>query len=111
MWAQEITTTSVTLAWLAPQPHHRNGIIVVYGICYQEATLPTECTDIRSIPGGQLSYKITAGLRPYCKYEFVVMAATMVEGWSPKAVHYETTLEAGKIKLSSPLVARSASCI
>ena len=73
--------------------------------------MPTECTDIRSIPGGQLSYKITEGLRPYCKYEFVVMAATMVQGWSPKAVHYETTREAGKIKLSSPLVVRSASCV
>ena len=95
--AQDITATSLRLMWSPPEQNHANGIIRLYGVCYQEASLGTECTEVISIPGGQLSYEITQGLRPYTEHVFVVMAATKIKGWSPKAVLNITTLLAGKI--------------
>ena len=106
--AQDITDTSMKLIWSPPQQKHRNGIIILYGVCYQEASLGTECTDVTSIPGSQLSYEITEGLRPHCEYMFVVMAATKVAGWSPKAVLRETTLQAGKIERSFLLISKAS---
>lgn len=92
---QNITATSVKLQWSPPEQALQHGVIKSYGICFQEASLGTDCRSINSIRGEQLSYSITQGLRPHTKYMFVVMAATKIVGWSPKAVIYSSTLSAG----------------
>ena len=97
LMAQNITTTSLTLVWLPPEYNHANGIIMYYGICYQEVSLGTDCTSIVSIPQEQMSFDITTGLRPYTQYVLVVMAATKIVGWGPKAMINETTLTAGRM--------------
>ena len=86
--------------WSAPQGRTKNGFIVGYGVCYQEASLGRNCTNVISIP--QKSYVIT-GLRPYTEHIFVVMAATKIEGWGPEAVTYENTTTAGN-KLETMLI-------
>ena len=96
--AQDVTSKSLRLLWSPPEESHRNGIIKVYGLCYQEASLATSCSTTLQIPGDQLSYDITEGLRPNTEYMFIVSAATAI-GWGPKAVLYKTTLSAGKNKI------------
>ncbi len=96
--AQDVTATSLKLVWSPPEESLRNGIITAYGLCYQENGLGTSCDTIVQIPAEQLSYSITEGLRPNRQYMFIVFAATS-KGWGPRAVLYETTLPAGKIKL------------
>ncbi len=86
--------------WSAPQGRTKNGFIVGYGVCYQEASLGRNCTNVISIP--QQSSVIT-GLRPYTEHIFVVMAATKIEGWGPEAVIYENTTTAGN-KLETMLI-------
>ncbi|XP_028400962.1 protein sidekick-1-like [Dendronephthya gigantea] len=90
----KITATSIKLSWSNPHTSHLNGIIMFYGICYQEASLETDCQNVLTLSGTSLQYEITDGLRPYTEYIVVAMAATKVPGWSPKAVLYGTTLPA-----------------
>ncbi|XP_028400896.1 protein sidekick-2-like [Dendronephthya gigantea] len=92
--AQTITGTSIELSWSIPHRSLANGIIIFYGICYQEASLETDCANIILLPGTRPRHKINEGLRPYTEYMLVVMAATKIPGWSPKAVLYSTTLPA-----------------
>lgn len=96
--AQDLTATSVKLLWSPPEESHRNGIITVYGLCYQEASLETSCTTDVQVPGEKLSYDITKGLRPNTEYMFTVAAAT-VTGLGPRAVLYESTLSSGNFKI------------
>ena len=96
--AQDVTATSLNLVWSPPKENHRNGIITEYGVCYEEASLGTNCVETVRVPMGQLSYRITTGLRPNTKFMLTVKAATG-QGWGPKAVVYETTLPAGKAQI------------
>jgi hypothetical protein len=95
--AEDITTNSLSLVWVATRHTLTNGPIRHYGICYQEASLGTNCTRIESIPGQQTSYEITKGLRPHTKYVLTVETATAAVGWGPKAVIYDTTLTTGRM--------------
>ena len=97
--AQDVTATSLKLVWSPPEENHRNGVIRIYGLCFQEASLETSCKKIVSIPGEQTSYDITEGLWPNTEYMFIVFAATASPGWGPRAVLYVTTLPAGKITI------------
>lgn len=98
---QDVTTTSMKLLWSPPEKSHRNGIITEYGLCYQEASLEATCLIDVQIPGEQLSYDITEGLRPNTEYMLLVSARTAV-GFGPKAVLYESTLPSG-MKISEKM--------
>ncbi|CAB3996428.1 receptor-type tyrosine- phosphatase S-like [Paramuricea clavata] len=100
--AQDLTATSVKLLWSPPEESHRNGVITVYSLCYQEASLETSCTTDVQVPGEKLSYDITKGLRPNTEYMFTVAAAT-VTGLGPRAVLYESTLSSGNFKIYAQL--------
>lgn len=99
---QDVTATSLKLIWSPPEKHHRNGVITLYGLCFQEASLKTSCRPRLSIPGEHTSYDITEQLRPNTEYMFLIFAATASPGWGPSAMIYETTLPAGIRSLFSP---------